>query len=144
MAACPRLTELSVISPYPFNIIEETDTEVQFDPDGSAHSGMSKLIVACKALQDFNTLQIVRLPVMQPSPRCDCNVPCEYFHYPCVTVERWEQSLEKHVKDLGEWAIECLEKAKMGYLEGEERKRITVRTVEFGYIHPVKVKEYQV
>ena len=107
---------------------------------------MSELIVACKTLQDFNTLQIVRLIMQHPDRPCNCFLGpelCEEFNHSTISKERWEQMLEKHVKDLGEWAIECLEKAKTGCLEGEERKRITVRTVEEGYIHPVNVREYE-
>ena len=108
---------------------------------------MLELIVACNTLQDLNTLQIVRLIVEHPSPPCDCDVfgrLCERLNGSLPVGEEWEELLEKRVKDLREWAIECLEKAKMGCSEGEERKRITVRTIEFGYIHPVKVEEYEV
>ena len=50
--------------------------------------------------------------------------------------------MEKHVKGLGEWAGECLKKGETGCLDGEARKRITLRTIEFSYDHPMKVKEY--
>ena len=143
MAACPGLTELSVISPYTRATIEETDMEARVDPDGRAHPAMLKLTVACKALQDFNTLQIVRLPMELPRPRCDCDWDCETLHLSSTTRERWEELLERHVKDLGEWTIECLEKARPECLEGEERRRITLRTVEFSNHYPVKVKEYE-
>ena len=106
-----------------------------------ARPAISELIVACKAHQDFNTLQIVRLP-MEPSPRtCMCDESCDCGSIPMTS---WERMLEKHVKGVGEWAMECLEKARTGCLEGEGRKRITVRTVEFTSDHPVKVKEYEV
>ena len=104
---------------------------------------MLELIVACKALQDFNMLQIVRLPMRPPPQRCDCNGPCVNFH-PNYPVIEWERSMEKHVKGLGEWAVDCLKKQKKGRLKGKGRKRITLRTIEFGYDHPVKVKEYEV
>ena len=147
MAACPRLTELSVISPYPQTHCQETDTGVSLDSDGRAHSGMFKLTAACKTLQDFNTLQIVHPIVRRPGWVFNCDWGggrCEWLSHSCLSREKWEELLEKYVGDLREWAIECLEKAKTGCLEGEERKRITLRTVEFGYIHPVKVREYKV
>ena len=50
----------------------------------------------------------------------------------------------EHMKDLEERAIEYLKRPKTGCLEGEERKRITLRTVEFGYDYPAKVREYEV
>ena len=105
---------------------------------------MSKLIAACEALQDLNTLQVVRLPMVPPLPRCGCNGPCENLHPSCDVVEWLEQLLEKYVKGLGEWTVERLEKAKMGSLEGEQWKRITLRIVEFSYDFPVKVKEYEI
>ena len=108
---------------------------------------MSKLIVVCKTLQDFNTLQIVRLTKPDYYPLFDCDtgqVSSDHSYDSYITTERWAQILEEHVKDLREWAVECLEKAKTGGLEGEERKKITVRTVEVGYIHPMKVREYEV
>ena len=101
---------------------------------------MSKLIVACKAHKDFNTLQIVRFPMAPPPVNCLCDGPCECDQ---LSVTLWEQMLERHVKGLGEWAIECLKKPEKGCLEGKGRKTITARTVEFSYYHPVKVKEYE-
>ena len=110
---------------------------------GKARPTMSELIVACKAHKDFNTLQIVRLPMRPPPADCVCDGPCECGS-PNLPVTSWEQILERHVKGLGEWAIEYLKKPETGSLEGEGRKRITVRTVEFSYYYPVKVKEYEV
>ena len=141
MAACPRLTELSVISPYPYDYFGWSDWDVLLEWARMVRPAMSDSIVACKAHQDFNTLQIVRLP-MEPPPRdCRCDEPCECGSIPMTS---WERMLAKHVKGLGEWAMECLEKARTGCLKGEGRKRITVRTVEFSYDYPVKVKEYEV
>ena len=142
MAACPRLTELSVISPYPYYNYNVKGAGVLLDPGGEARPTMSGLIIACKALQDFNTLQIVRFPMEAPSLDrwCDDSCECGYPNHPII----WEQILEQHVKDLGWWAIECLKKVKAECLEGEERKRITLRTVEFSYMYPVQVKRCDV
>ena len=141
MAACSRFIEISVISPYPYYGDKEKDADVLLDPE--ARPTTLELIVACKALEDFNTLQIVRLPMGPPLSDCWCNGPCECGN-PSLPVESWERILEKHVKGLGGWAIECLEKVKVGCLEGEGGKRTTVRTVEFSYDHPVKVTGYEV
>ena len=100
MAACPRLTELSVISPYPQTYCQETDTGVSLDSDGRAHSGMLKLTAACKTLQDFNTLQIVRPIVRHPDRPYDCDRMdgrCERSNHSYTSGERWEQILEKYV-----------------------------------------------
>ena len=147
MAACPRLTELSVISPYPYQTVERKGTEFLLDPGGRAHSSMLELIVACKALQDFNTLQIVRLPMPGPLlPRCMCDRldgRCECIYYPTIIRHRWGRLLEKHVKDLGQFGMNCLKEPKTGHSEGEGRKRITLRTIEFGDSCPTKVEEYE-
>ena len=137
MVACSRLTELSVIYPYPYDTFQETDKGILFDPAGRARSAVSELIVACKALPDFNTLQIVRLPIRPPSPICNCDGPCEYFH-PRIPLEQWERILGEQMKYLEEWAIDCLER--------EGRKGTTLRTIQFGYSYhprqsPAKVKE---
>ena len=108
-----------------------------------ARLAMSELIVACKVHQDFNTLQIVRLPMGPPPLDCWCGGLCE-CDQPNPPATLWERKLEKHVEGLGEWAIECLKKQETGCLEGEGRKRITLRTVEFSCRYPVKVKEYEV
>ena len=106
---------------------------------------MSELIVACKALPDFNTLQIVRFPTKPPS-RCNCDGPC-YFN-PQHSAEEWEQELGDYMSYLEEWAIDCLKKPEMGRLEGEGRERTTLRTIEFSgrrpYQSSAKVKEYEV
>ena len=104
---------------------------------------MLELVGACKALQYFNTLQIVRLPMGPPLSYCWCNGPCECGN-PSLPVASRERILEKYVRGGGGWVIECLEKVKAGCSEGEWRKRTTVRTVEFSYDRPVKVTEYEV
>ena len=103
---------------------------------------MLKLVAACKSLQDFNTLQIVRLPFSPPYRVCYCDGPCGYFH-PGFPEERWERLLAEDMKDLGEWAVDCLKRPEMGYSEGEGRKRITLRIVEFDCNHSAKVREYE-
>ena len=60
--------------------------------------------------------------------------------------------MEEYMKDLEEWAIDCLrrpttgrsKRAKIGCLEGEGRKRTTLRIIEFSDHHPMKVREYEV
>ena len=150
VAACPRLTELSVIFPYQHDTFEESGTGVRLDPARRARPAMLKLIDACKALQDFNTLQIVRLPFVPPYRICYCDGPCEYFHA-ALPEERWERMLGEYMKDLEEWAIDCLKrpktcrskKARTGCLEGGGRKGTTLRIIEFCYDYSVKVREYE-
>ena len=143
VAACPRLTELSVIFPYQYDTFEEWNTGVRIDPARRARPAMLKLIAACKALQDFNTLQIVRLPFRPPYRVCPCDGPCEYLHS-SFPEEQWEQLLEEYMTDLEEWTIDCLKRPKTGCLEEEGRKRITLRIIEFGYDYFAEVREYEV
>lgn len=109
---------------------------------------MSELVVACKALPDFNTLQIVRLP-NTPSPP-GCNSAGSYADFYSVRpMEWWEQILKEHLKYLEDWTIDCLKKPKTGRLEREGRRWITLRIIEFGHDHYpsqryARVKEYEV
>ena len=105
---------------------------------------MLKLVAACKTLQDFNTLQIVRFPFTQPyMPICSCDGPCECFR-PDLPEGHWEQLLGEYMKDLEECAIEYLKRPKTGCLEGEGVKRITLRVIEFSVDCPLKVREHEV
>ena len=118
MAACPRLTELTVVSPCPYDA-QHARTGVQLNSTGRARSAVSELVIACKALPDFETLQIVRFPWCAQGR----SGPHGLF------LEQWELALEKQTKDLERQAIDCLKTLRMGFLEGEGR-RIKVRTVK--------------
>ena len=110
----------------------------------TAHSARLQLTVACEALQHLNALQIVHLPLEQPPPECWCKGPGECGH---PAAERLEKMLRKHMKDVEEWAMDCLKKSKMGRLEGEGGERATLRIIEFGHDHrsrsSVNVKTYE-
>ena len=128
MAACPRLTELTVILPYPHGA-EITDTGILLDPIGVARSAISELVIACKALPDFDTFQIVRYPIGPPPLVCRCTNWWECSaHTP--SSEQWEEALEKQMKDLEEWAIDCLKEPRIECQE-EGRKRTTLRAIKF-------------
>ena len=62
--------------------------------------------------------------------------------------EQQEQTLRKQTEDMKDWAIDCLKKPEMGWREGEERKRITLRVFMFGPGRPChssgKVEVYEV
>ena len=118
MAACPRLTELTVISPCPYDA-QHTRTGVQLDPTGRALLAVLELVIAYKALPDFNTLQIVRFPWC---------VQGRSGHHG-LFLEQWELALEKQTKDLEMQAIDCLKTPRTGYREGEGR-RTMMRTVK--------------
>ena len=139
MAACPRLTELTVWSnPYD---TRTTETGVLHDPAGIALSVISELIVACEALPDFDTFQILHVPAFPPSA---------YWYGLRISDknklygELWEQSRMEQARVMRDFAIDCLKTLKSRRHEGEGRKRTVVRMVRVGPTLSVKVEEYEV
>ena len=131
VAACPRLTELTVLFRHKYDAqCPETGTPI--DPTGGAHSAMSELVVACKALPDFNTLQVVRDTIIPVSLSCWCGWGgCGSR---MGSSKQQQEIMRKQTEDMRDWAIDCLKKPKTGFQEGEERerKRITLRVFMFG------------
>jgi len=112
------------------------------DPVGSARSAASELVNACKALPDFDTLQITHFPFIAPLPECLCG--CRDVSYTEI-----QESLVG-VKAVKDSVIDCL-RLKAGCQEGEGRKKITLRIIELGSergspfcLSSVKVEEYGV
>ena len=145
MVACPRLTELTVAFPY-LPGAQRGETKILVDPSGRARSAVSELAVACKALPDFDTFQIVYSPLVPTSLGCECGwggcgSRMDYS-------EQQEQTLRMQTKDLEVWAIECLKKPGTGCREGEERKGITLRVFRFSPGHPchgsARIEEHEV
>jgi hypothetical protein len=105
---CPMLSELTVFYPHSGNTLAGG---ILPDGIGSAHSVISELVSACKALPDFDTLQIVHFLGTPLSPS---------------STEQWEQELTGQVKD---W-IDHLKKPRTRCREGEGRKKTTLRVIE--------------
>ena len=123
VTACPRLNELTVILPYPRGT-EPLATRDLLDPARRARSTILQLITACKVHSDFDTLQIVRFPLVPPFLVCRCGWGgCGGR---IRSSEQQEQALRKQTKDLEDWAIDCLKKP-----ERRERKTITLRVLSF-------------
>ena len=110
MAACPRLTELTVV--FRQYDAQHAETGTVINPAGEARSAMSELIVACKALPDFNALQVV----------CSTTVPTPLFCW-CGwggcgsrmdSSEQQEEILRIQTEDMKDWAIDCLKKPETG------------------------------
>ena len=147
MVACPRLTELTVAFRYEYNG-KHARTGTLIERIGGARSAMSELVVACKALPDFNTLQIVR-EIIIPFPlicRCEwggCGSRMD-------SSEEQEEISRKQMEDMKDWTMDCLKKPETGFQEGEERerKRITLRVFMFCAGRPChssgEVEEYEV
>ena len=144
IAACPRLTELT-ISPYPHHA-KITETEILLDPAGTSRSAMLELVIACGTLPDFGTLQILHFPTAAPYPICWCG-----HHGP--SKEQWEQASREQTGVMKDLAMVTLKNSKTEGKEGKDgRKKTTVRVVELTRVYPrvsydpgyVKVEEYEV
>ena len=128
VAACPKLTELTVVFPYP-HCVKLTEAGVPLDPRReSAHSAISELAVACKALPDFDTFQIVRIPTVMPYLRGQGGWWEFDNHIP--PVKPLGQALRGQTKDLKDWTTDCL-KPGTGRRERKRRKTITLRVINF-------------
>ena len=149
VAACPRLTELTVISPHPHDS-HRRETGALTDPVGSARSAASELVNACKALPDFDTFQIAHFPFVTLFPKC----PCGWFLCGGSSIgtrePRAEQNQISGIKAVKDSVIDCL-KPKAECQEGEGRKKIMLRIIELDserrspyYLGSVKVEEYEV
>ena len=137
------LTELTVIFPY-LRCTRLTETGVLLDPTReSAQLAISELVAACKMLPDFHTFQIVCLLIIQSHMACWCGGKCDKT-IPW-RMSQWDRSLREQAKGMKDFAIDCLKKAGIGYLEGERRKRTTLRIIQFSLgSHSEVVEECEV
>ena len=146
MVACPRLTELTVSFRYMY-YSKHAKTGTLIDPIGGARSAMSELVVACKALPDFNTLQIVRENAV-PTPLI-CRCEWGGCGSRVGSSEEREEISRKQTEDMKNWTMDCLKKPEVGFQEGEERerKRIMLRVFMFCPGRPChssgEVEEYE-
>ena len=130
VAACPRLTELTIF-PYP-NITIITGREIMHDPTGKALSALSELVFACEALPDFDTIQILCFPTTMISSKIP---PCEQEKCSCSMLCRGklELSLKEEAKGMKDFVIDCLKRSKAGCQEGERREGTTVWVVNLAF-----------
>ena len=123
VAACPGLTELTIIC-SPSLDTEITTSETLFDLVGKTRSAISELVTLCKALPDFDTLQIVYIPILPRSPICRCGkLWCP--RHP-LSVER-DQASKNYIKPIKDWAMEYLERPRTECQEGEGSMGIALR-----------------
>ena len=106
VVACPRLTELTIF-PYPYDF-RITEREILHDPAGKALPAISELVFACESLPDFDTIQILCFPTLEP--------------YKILSCER------------GKCSCSVLCKGKAGRQEREGRRRTTVRVIRFSSV----------
>jgi hypothetical protein len=136
VAACPKLTELTIICPHPDTPVA-AETEY-LGPAGSVRSATSELVNACKALPDFDTLQIAHV----------CGLT---FCATGPSVRQGRRELKEHVGCAKDSAISCLRELETGCQEREGRRKITVRAIELvagstypAFLDSVRVGEYEV
>ena len=111
-------------------------------------SATLKLVDACGALPDLDTLQIVHFVLITPLMVCGF-ARMSFGSLPFI--EARKEVLRAQMRDVGDLAMDCLRKAKAGYPEGEGRKRTTLRVIELSPRHPyaghhldsVKVEEFE-
>ena len=154
MAACPKLTELTIICPHPHLFphgFQLSETGVPLGPARSAHSETTGLVDVCKELPDFDTLQIVHFSLNKSGPGRGLEGE-RANQLPLMNRTSREQA-----EGMKDWALECLKKSKTG-CGGEGRKKKTLRVVELSsfltYVGfhsrvrfrpgPVKVEEHEV
>ena len=107
---------------------------------------MLDLVNACKALPDFDTLQIVYFILGTPSSRY-----ADAWTMSLSPLGRLERELRERLKGVRDLAIDCLKKQKTGCKEGEGRKT-TLRVIELipcfsipeFHLDSVVVEEYEV
>lgn len=114
VAACPKLTELTVIYPHPDHS-QTMGTGRLLDRAGGARSAISELVIACKALPDFDTLQIV--------------------YSPGFSMGWQEQALREEVDGIKDWTMECLRKSETGCRDGEGGT-ITLKVIDLSSERP--------
>ena len=144
MAACPRLTELTVFYPHPHphsprlpgaprpRDHEIITTGLPPCPVEEARSAISELVNACKALEDFSTLQIVHYSLTELPMRCWCGFQGCGEQGP-YSVGR-KQALRKQMKGVEDWTIECLKRPKIGPQERNGKKETMLRVIELSSV----------
>ena len=136
VAACPKLTELTIICPHPNK--RGLGNGILRDPVGTVRSATSELVNACKGLPDFDTFQIVH--------GCGLDYGGEE-----VRVNRLRREYMEQVDGARYVAISCLKMPETGCREGEGRRKTTLRVIglvsgppQSFYMESVKVEEYEV
>jgi len=111
--------------------------EVRLDTVEIARSETLELVNTCKALQGFDTIQIMSF------------LPSTWMgRVGLSSSEQLNQGLRERVNGVRDVAIDCLKRPGTGW--GKGRKKATVRVIELSPDHPkphlgsVKVEEYGV
>ena len=105
----------------------------------TTRSATPELVDACKALLDFDTIQIVHFLPGTGDRLEAMGIP---------SLEPSNQALREEVKGVREEAIDCLNRLETGGQRGERRKKLRVIELNPDYprfhLGPVEVEEYEV
>lgn len=134
VAALSRLTELTVLYPHPHDTpIDDMGNPV--DAIQATRSAMSELVETCKALPDFNTLQIAHFLLFTPSMNC---IERMLSGHGLPSVQQREEEVMEQVNGVKDLAINSLRKAKPRYRQGGTRKKTTFRILELTPSGPLR------
>jgi len=154
VAACPRLTELTILCPHPHLLPHDfrfSETGATLSPVRSARSVTVEVVNVCKELTDFNTLQIVHFSLSASGP--GGGLEGERANRLRIT----NQASREQAESMKDWALDCLKKSRTG-CELEGKKKRMLRVIELSssiadlgtpyrarsHLGPVKVEEYEV
>ena len=152
MAACPKLTELTIFYPRPGDA-QVSEGGILIYPAESARTATLEIVNACRALPDFDTLQIVHFPLVTFLPLCGCGRM--RLNNPGPSMGQRKKALRKEVQGVKDLAMDCLREPEVGCQEKEkevERRKTVVRIIELRSNRPrpkyhlasMKVDEYEV
>lgn len=120
MVTLTRLTELTLMHPHP-HVTPGVET-------GTVHSATLELVNACRALPDFDTLQIVHVLLGESV------LLCGGMRVTLTPTDQREQALREQVKVVRDLALESLKKAKARCWEG---RKVMLRVIELSPHFPL-------
>ena len=121
MVALTRLTELTLMHPHP-HVSPGVETE-------TVHSATLELVRACRALPEFDTLQIVHALLGESV------LLCGGMRVTLTPTEQRKQALREQMKGVRDLALESLRDVKRaGCWEG--RRKVVLRVIELSPYFP--------
>ena len=93
---------------------------------------MSELVNACRALPNFDTLQVVHFSLTTPPPTRLC-WPEQCGGLGCYT-EQQKQVLREHIQSVKDVAVNWLKEPETGCQHGEGRRKATLRVIELNSV----------
>jgi len=101
---------------------------IPLDTVRATRSALSKLVNKCKALPNFDTLQIVHFSLTKPPPINHPRRRGGQKSYP----KQQKPALVDQVRGVKDWAIDCLKKPETGNQggAGREKTAVMLRVIE--------------